>query len=434
MILSQIDNNNSCNDDMGPSVSMAIYAKDNDQFLKESYNLRRTSSLKHSRKPQWHQCDTGSSEASSNQQYMSKDILTVKDDGSVPLQRTEYVDYLTYQWNDFEIINSWKFIKLKKCNNNNNNLLYNRRLENMSWRIYYRLKSQRCNFVTKFDDFIWLYGPLIHRDKSISHTTILCNNNNTAKPLKLKPILKKRNLRETLVKDSLWKLKETKYKKQRSNEGSNSNINTLAVLSQFSLNSNEHNQSNSRHIRFNSKVQQCIATLQDSHNNIKILPSVQLNYDDSNDSCSSDTDNNNNNNIDDNDNDNDNDPVIIKNYAISHNVTTQRRYPYIYDYNSVYTGDVTQFIPQDNTCDIIDLPQDIDLNLRMITPPENSPLSTPQTPISSTFGNTSSISSHTETSSIQTKTRDFITGQLISRPDENLLDNTPPPILFNSHK
>lgn len=393
MILSQ-------NDDMGPSVSMAHFAKNNEQFIKESFKLRRTSSLKHKKKSQWNrQCITTT----------TTDTLAVKDDdGTIPVQNTEYVDYLTYQWNNFEIINSWKFIKLKRCKFND--IQYNQRLENMSWRIYYRLKLQKCNFITKFDDLIWLYGPLIHRDKSIPNTTI---NTNSTSSTTLKPILKKRNLRDTLVKGSVWRLKESQNKKQK-----NSNHNSQDILSQ----------SNCRHIRFNNNVQQCIATVHNSQYNIKRLPSIQLNSNDTdNDSCSSDEDN---------------DTVITqnksRNFAVSHNVTTQRRYPYIYDYNSVYTDDVTQFLPKDHTCDIIDLPTDINLNLQIMTPsPEFSPLSTPQTPISSTFGNSSFTSSHTdETSSIQTKTRDFITGELISGTDNNFFSqqNSPPPILFNSHK
>ncbi|KAK5959075.1 protein phosphatase regulator REG1 PWA37_003755 [Arxiozyma heterogenica] len=46
--------------------------------------------------------------------------------------------------------------------------------------------------------------------------------------------------------------------------------------------------------------------------------------------------------------------------AISHNVNTQRGYDYIYDYNSVYTGDTSSFLPVD-PCDIIDVPEGINL-------------------------------------------------------------------------
>lgn len=46
--------------------------------------------------------------------------------------------------------------------------------------------------------------------------------------------------------------------------------------------------------------------------------------------------------------------------AVSHNVNTSRGYDYIYDYNSVYTGDTSSFLPVDS-CDIVDVPEGMDL-------------------------------------------------------------------------
>ncbi|QLG71831.1 hypothetical protein HG535_0C01800 [Zygotorulaspora mrakii] len=50
--------------------------------------------------------------------------------------------------------------------------------------------------------------------------------------------------------------------------------------------------------------------------------------------------------------------------AISHNVNTYRGYDYMYDYNSVYTGDTSNFLPVDN-CDVVDLPEGLNLHSAM---------------------------------------------------------------------
>ena len=74
---------------------------------------------------------------------------------------------------------------------------------------------------------------------------------------------------------------------------------------------------------------------------IKMLPATTLNYGSDDESDNSDFNGGYGN-------------------AVSHNVNTQRGYDYIYDYNSVYTGDTSSFLPVD-TCDIIDVPEGINL-------------------------------------------------------------------------
>lgn len=74
---------------------------------------------------------------------------------------------------------------------------------------------------------------------------------------------------------------------------------------------------------------------------IKLLPATTLNYGTDDDSDKSDT--------------------SYYGNAVSHNVNTSRGYDYIYDYNTVYTGDTSNFFPVDN-CDIVDVPEGIDLN------------------------------------------------------------------------
>ena len=48
--------------------------------------------------------------------------------------------------------------------------------------------------------------------------------------------------------------------------------------------------------------------------------------------------------------------------AVSHNVNTSRGFDYMYDYNSVYTGDTSNFVTVDNSCDILDVPDGIGLD------------------------------------------------------------------------
>lgn len=77
--------------------------------------------------------------------------------------------------------------------------------------------------------------------------------------------------------------------------------------------------------------------------------------------------------------------------AVSHNVNTQRGYDYIYDYNSVYTGDTSSFLPVDS-CDIIDVPEGMDFQTAiaddkqkdydMLSPQNSLPNQPPQIPIS----------------------------------------------------
>ncbi|CDO95536.1 unnamed protein product [Kluyveromyces dobzhanskii CBS 2104] len=51
--------------------------------------------------------------------------------------------------------------------------------------------------------------------------------------------------------------------------------------------------------------------------------------------------------------------------AVSHNVNTSRGFDYMYDYNSVYTGDTSNFVTVDNSCDIVDVPDGIGLDTTM---------------------------------------------------------------------
>ncbi|CCH62244.1 hypothetical protein TBLA_0G03070 [Henningerozyma blattae CBS 6284] len=79
------------------------------------------------------------------------------------------------------------------------------------------------------------------------------------------------------------------------------------------------------------------------HPIIKLLPATTLNYG--------------------SDEESDSDYSGYRN-AESHNVNTYRGYDYMYDYNSVYTGDTSSFLPMDHS-GIIDIPEGIDLQHTM---------------------------------------------------------------------
>lgn len=101
--------------------------------------------------------------------------------------------------------------------------------------------------------------------------------------------------------------------------------------------------------------------------------------------------------------------------AVSHNVNTQRGYDYIYDYNSVYTGDTSSFLPMDS-CDIIDVPEGIDLqtamadekpqDYNMLSPQNSVPNRPPQIPISPVNGNDHIYSSDDDQYSMSSNTDD----------------------------
>ena len=84
---------------------------------------------------------------------------------------------------------------------------------------------------------------------------------------------------------------------------------------------------------------------------IKFLPATTLNYGSDEESDSS--------------------SIYSYGNAVSHNVNTQRGYDYIYDYNSVYTGDTSNFLPIDSI-DILDVPEGISLETSIADSSKNS--------------------------------------------------------------
>ncbi|CCD22783.1 uncharacterized protein NDAI_0A06290 [Naumovozyma dairenensis CBS 421] len=287
-------------EDLGPSVSMAIEAKDDTQFNLNSFALKKTKSLKRfNYKKQLREqfkrrthCkndnNDGGKHSSKPFHYQSIKKFMVKDDNDIIIKAENspriIVDYLTYNWhNELEILDSWKYImsiknyrrrcentnekttigtsvnnkiNIRRYSNNfsisscprrrnssenvttddsdsesdNNNKVNDLRLENISWRLFSRLKSNYSDFKAsdifkpldpKFSkseiDISIFYGPILKNfEKEMSQPTQqptkvgpnlkanykLSGSNMTTT---VKPILKRRSIGEIIEENSKWK-------------------------------------------------------------------------------------------------------------------------------------------------------------------------------------------------------------------------------------
>lgn len=390
-----------------PKVSKAIDAEDEIQFEKLSFALRRTKSnslynigFKKDQTPQ------GQRRFSYNDRFfyqnkndsiyvvsipiIPRDFLSVKDDNNLFLQKPDkYIDYLSFNWEIWDLLMTWKFLlKWKQFLNsefvwfteNLKNLQTIVRLENIIWRLYFKFHSRikndslenvpnltdlEYNWI-KDNELCWLYGPLIlyknsfesstHNpiDKSRINVHLLSQN--------LKPILKKEKIDRIMLKNSLWKLKQLKLvlstgtvttasmseccssdsSESISYSRSKSVINSLSFLQQMpkitsilknsSCNINKSSDNcKKRHIKFNDIVQQCIPISNSvspgtSFLTIRYLSNTCLNVYTENDEKSPQRDK--------------------KNNAVSHNFKTVNNYSYKYgyDYNSVYTKNIEDYL------------------------------------------------------------------------------------------
>ncbi|CCE65672.1 hypothetical protein TPHA_0M00980 [Tetrapisispora phaffii CBS 4417] len=309
-------NNEDANDDMGPSVSMAIEADDQEQFQKSTFNLKRTRSIglfsdyldtntplhttsKTIAKPEVTrddsmdsdlEYDNGSSESydSYDEDMSSEDedddlqageqlqlhrtqdhagtadwsatpsktpgqsasvspppadndtILIPQDDNDLVMEPNTHVDYLSHNWNESEVLNSWKYIILKKKRKDDViDSVSSARLENASWRTWAKARNhletvspEIVNW-SKDSDVTWLYGPVVTDSKSneeydeYSKDAASLHNltaemgygsdDETSKRLatkmtkkQLKPILKKRSVTEIIEENTQWKLNEVR--------------------------------------------------------------------------------------------------------------------------------------------------------------------------------------------------------------------------------
>ena len=390
-------------------VSKAIDAKDQTQFEKLSFALRRTKSnslyntgFKKDQRPRGQRRfsynDRFSYQNKSDSIYVvsipiiPRDFLSVKDDNNLFLQKPDkYIDYLSFNWEIWDLLMTWKFLlKWKQFlnsefvwfTNNMKNLHIIIRLENIIWRLYFKFHSgienrtlvnsqNLINFEynwIKDNELCWLYGPLILYKNNFESPTYNAIDQNTNKSVhslnrKIKPILKKEKIDRIMLKNSLWKLNQLKLVLSTetvttatvseccSSESSESisysqskyMINSLSLLEEIPkitsilknsscCNTNKSaDNSKRRHIKFNNIVKQC-APISNSVSpgasllTIRYLSNTCLNIYPENDDDSSQRDE--------------------KNNAVSHNFKTVNNYSYKYgyDYNSVYTKNIEDYL------------------------------------------------------------------------------------------
>ncbi|CCK71543.1 protein phosphatase regulator REG1 KNAG_0H01300 [Huiozyma naganishii CBS 8797] len=188
-------------EDMGPSVSMAKQAKDDDDFNKSTFKLKRTRSMgllddyldptkkqteaggetvhgtaldsdpvedmemESTYQPTYHD-DSLMTSASVSPPPADNDMLIPQDDTDVVREPQRHVDYLSHHWKESEISNSWKYIILKK-KKRDVDLVNAARLENASWRTWAKARNnlrtvspEVVNW-SKDSDVTWLYGPIV---------------------------------------------------------------------------------------------------------------------------------------------------------------------------------------------------------------------------------------------------------------------------------
>lgn len=132
----------------------------------------------------------------------------VADDTAVKQQPSRHVDYLSHDWREEDIWSSWRHIVSQRS-------VYGQRsrLENASWRTWAKAKHhlatvspETLNWL-KESDVTWLYGPLqpavthpvTHRSHESSPHHLSSSSSFTNK----KPILKKRSMSEVMLQRSI---------------------------------------------------------------------------------------------------------------------------------------------------------------------------------------------------------------------------------------
>jgi hypothetical protein len=134
-------------------------------------------------------------------------VLISEDDTAVRREPSQHVDYLSHDWNEEDIWSSWRHIVSQRK-------VYGQRsrLENASWRTWaksqFKLKTvspETLNWL-KDCDVTWLYGPLQPASNRITskHASEPASRlSKTNSFLHKKPILKKRSMSEVMLQNSL---------------------------------------------------------------------------------------------------------------------------------------------------------------------------------------------------------------------------------------
>ncbi|CAK1354431.1 hypotheticalsprotein [Cercospora beticola] len=210
---------------------------------------------------------------------------TVVDDTAVRQEPSRQVDFLSHDWREEDIWSSWRHIVSQR------KTVYGERsrLENASWRTWAKTKfdlhtvsPERLNWL-KESDVTWLYGPLKVAssypvtDRTGSQITSPMSKNNSF--INKKPILKKRSVSEVMLQKSLSTSSLVKQaaasvqaqgrqyrrsgpevvdSKLHSETPSRDQVDYFTSRSNSTVDTPCENQEK-RHIRFDDRVEQCIA-------------------------------------------------------------------------------------------------------------------------------------------------------------------------------
>ncbi|KAM3415521.1 Uncharacterized protein BST61_g9042 [Cercospora zeina] len=210
---------------------------------------------------------------------------TVVDDTAVRQEPSRQVDFLSHDWREEDIWSSWRHIVSQR------KTVYGERsrLENASWRTWAKTKfdlrtvsPERLNWL-KESDVTWLYGPLKLAtsypvsDRTGPHIASPMSKNNSF--VNKKPILKKRSVSEVMLQKSLStssllkqaaasvQAQDRQYRrsgpevvdsKLQSETPSRDQVDYFSSRSNSAADTPCENQEK-RHIRFDDRVEQCIA-------------------------------------------------------------------------------------------------------------------------------------------------------------------------------
>lgn len=218
-------------------------------------------------------------------------ILISEDDTAIRREPSQHVDYLSYEWNEADIWSSWRYIVSQRK-------VYGQRsrLENASWRTWaksqFKLKTvspETLNWLKDYD-VTWLYGPLqpaANQTQSKHASEPISRLSKSNSFLNKKPILKKRSMSEVMLQKSLsasslvkqaaaavqaQQAKGILLDRRKSIMSRPLDVSTPSIPTQthsrepvdyFSSRSTSGLQtpdhSERKHIRFDDKVEQCIA-------------------------------------------------------------------------------------------------------------------------------------------------------------------------------
>ncbi|KAF1813651.1 hypothetical protein P152DRAFT_393836 [Eremomyces bilateralis CBS 781.70] len=243
---------------------------------------------------------TPSSAGDSTETTTPDAVYHAEDDTSIKPEPTRHVDYLSYDWREEDIWSSWRHIVAQR------RVLGERsRLENASWRQWAKQQNklktvapESLNWL-KDCDVTWLYGPLqtatsIYISQQMDEPpskSISRSNSFLAK----KPILKKRSMSEIMLQKSLsaaslLKQATAAVQAQQGREARRGRPILYRAISDFippplpsktisrdgtvssSRSSGLHTPNGERkHIRFDDKVEQCIAVDQQGEDDEAIV-------------------------------------------------------------------------------------------------------------------------------------------------------------------